>query len=400
MTARIEEIRIQNFRALENVRLTLSDLTFLVGRNGAGKSSILDAIEFMREALTDSLPNALDRRSSLLGIKRKGADEDAPVGIAVLLRLAVANRSYRALYGFRLYRIEGRLEIDEVLRFPDVDPITDGTEEQRGRKRYGFLRGPAGFQVDAPISPAQVRQRLLLPLIADGTTLWKMTWETLSRIRGYELSPYVMASPSPIGQRTTLDRNGANVGDVVSDLVERPEDHAWVNRHLSGVTDGIEAVGVRPEGGFRVLEFTQSLGVGAHQVLSARQVSQGTLRALGVLLALSQVPAPSLLVIDEIEDSIHPLAVDVLLEAIEQYRERFPIVLTTHSPEVLGREPATGERIRILQWHDGLSRVHRLGVGTLAQLDAVTTVGWLLSTNGLGIAEPSETWSGDLLEWA
>jgi predicted ATPase len=400
MKARIQELRLQNFRAFDNARLTLSDLTFLVGRNGAGKSSILDALELMREALTDSLPNALDRRDGLTGILRTGAPPDQPVGIAVLLHLAVANRTYQVLYGFRLYRVDGQLEVDEALRFPELDPIADGTAEQRARKRQGFLRGPGGFQVDAPVSPALVRQRLLLPMIADATTLWKMTWDALSEIRGYELSPYIMASLLPIGQRTTLDRNGTNVGDVVSHLLERPEDHAWVNRHLAGITDGIESVGVKVESGYRRLQFTQSAGAGARQILGARQVSQGTLRALGILLTLRQSPAPSLLVLDEVEDSIHPLAVDVVIEAIEQSCERFPIVVTTHSPEVLARKPATGERIRVLAWRDGVSRVHRLGQGTLAQLDAVTTVGWLLSTNGLGLSDPHDAWAGELLEWA
>ncbi|HLM75204.1 MAG TPA: AAA family ATPase [Polyangiaceae bacterium] len=399
MKAHIEEIRLQNFRAFESARLALADLTFLVGRNGAGKSSILDAIELMREALTDSLPNALDRRDGLAGIKRKNAEADAPVGLAILLRLNLGNRVIRVLYGFRLYMIGGQLEIDEALRFPDVDPLEEGTEEERARKRQGFLRGPAGFQVDAPVSPVQVRHRLLLPLIAEGQTLWRMAWEALSELRGYELSPYVMASLSPIGQRSTLDRNGTNVGDVMSHLLERPEDHAWVNRHLAGVTDGIESVRVKAESGFRRLELTQITAAGTRQILTARQVSQGTLRALGILLALRQSPAPSLVVIDEVEDSIHPLAVDVLLEAIEQSRERFPIVVTTHSPEVLGRKPASGDRIRVLQWRDGVSRIHRLGKGTLDQLDEVTTVGWLLSTNGLGLSQPHDTWSGDLLEW-
>jgi len=59
---RIEELRLRGFRAFENARLTLDDLTVLVGRNGAGKSTILDAFEFVREALSDSLENALERR--------------------------------------------------------------------------------------------------------------------------------------------------------------------------------------------------------------------------------------------------------------------------------------------------------------------------------------------------
>ncbi|MFO0590901.1 MAG: AAA family ATPase [Polyangiaceae bacterium] len=399
MNTRIQEIRLQNFRAFEDARLTLADLTFLVGRNGAGKSSLLDAIELVREALTDSLPNALDRRDGLLGIKRKGAAPEDPVGVAIAMHLQVGARMYRALYGFRLYTVDGRLEIDEVLRFPDHDPIEGGTDEQKSRKRQGFLRGPSGFQVDAPIAPAKVQQRLLFPLIAETNQLWMAVWDALTRMRGYELSPHLMASPAPIRQQGTLDRIGANAGDVVHNLLERPEDHAWVNRHLAGVTDGVQGIGLRTEMGFRVLQFLQAGSGGAIQTLTPRQVSQGTLRALGILLALRQDPEPSLIVLDEIEDSIHPLAVDVVLAAVDEARERFPVIVTTHSPEVLSRPCATGDRIRAVQWREGVSRLHRLGKGTLDLLDPVTTVGWLLSTNGLGLAEPHEAWDGDLLEW-
>jgi predicted ATPase len=399
MKARIEEIRLQNFRAFESARLTLSDLTFLVGRNGAGKSSILDAVEFVREALTDSLPNALDRRGGFLGIKRAGTGDDAPVGVAILMHLPVGNRSYRVLYGFRLYLVDKQVEIDEALRFPELDPVSEGSEEQRARKRKGFIRGPGGFLVDASIAPAQVRHRLLFPLVAEAAELWALVWAVLCEIRGYELSPHLMASLVPIGQRTTLDRNGANVGDVVSHLLERREDVEWVIRHLAGVTDGMQAIGVMAGDGYRRVQFIQEGQGGSHNVLNARQVSQGTLRALGILLALRQTPAPTLLVLDELEDSIHPLAVDVLLEAIDQSRERFPIIVTTHSPEVLSRKPAKGDRLRVLQWSEGVSRIYRLGQGTLNQLDELTTVGWLLSVNGLGIAEPHETWTDDILEW-
>jgi predicted ATPase len=61
----VEEIRLQNFRAFENARLQLSDLTFLVGRNGAGKSSLLDAVDLLRQSTSESLENALDGRGGL-----------------------------------------------------------------------------------------------------------------------------------------------------------------------------------------------------------------------------------------------------------------------------------------------------------------------------------------------
>src|SRR5215469_6207066 len=42
----IKTVRVADFRSLTNVELELSDLTVLVGANNAGKTSLLDAIQF------------------------------------------------------------------------------------------------------------------------------------------------------------------------------------------------------------------------------------------------------------------------------------------------------------------------------------------------------------------
>lgn len=44
---KLSEIKIQNFRKLKDVKIILGDATFLIGANNAGKSSTLDAIEYL-----------------------------------------------------------------------------------------------------------------------------------------------------------------------------------------------------------------------------------------------------------------------------------------------------------------------------------------------------------------
>jgi hypothetical protein len=65
------ELRLKNFRGFENARLILSDLTILVGPNGVGKSTLLEGFDFLKEAVTDSLRVALERRGGLAGIRRR-----------------------------------------------------------------------------------------------------------------------------------------------------------------------------------------------------------------------------------------------------------------------------------------------------------------------------------------
>jgi predicted ATPase len=45
----IKGLRLRNFRAFVDARLVLDDVTFLVGRNGAGKATLMDAFGFVSE---------------------------------------------------------------------------------------------------------------------------------------------------------------------------------------------------------------------------------------------------------------------------------------------------------------------------------------------------------------
>ena len=71
-----------------------------------------------------------------------------------------------------------------------------------------------------------------------------------------------------------------------------------------------------------------------------------------------RTPRPSIVLLDEIEDSLHPLAHGVLLDAIDEASAEFPIVVSTHSPEILNHPAARSERVRIVQRSDGASQIY------------------------------------------
>ncbi len=61
--ARVEYLRIQNYRALRDVELKdLTPLTVLLGPNGSGKSTVFDVFNFLSECFQQGLRYAWDRR--------------------------------------------------------------------------------------------------------------------------------------------------------------------------------------------------------------------------------------------------------------------------------------------------------------------------------------------------
>ena len=73
--ARIEYLRVRNFRALRNIELkNLTPLTVLLGPNGSGKSTIFDMFAFLAECFESGLRRAWDKRGRAKELKTRGTD--------------------------------------------------------------------------------------------------------------------------------------------------------------------------------------------------------------------------------------------------------------------------------------------------------------------------------------
>jgi predicted ATPase len=404
----IEELRLAGYRAFENACLRLDDLTILVGRNGAGKSTLIDALEFVRDALSDSLANALERRGGIETLLHHGSREAAEFSIALRLRLPyqhlheVWNRTGLPMrlgilhegavvtYGFRIRLKRGGLGFEvkkEVVR-----------SEHQGFVRSGRTIRP--FK-DSP-SPPGVRvtshDALALPFAAEHDVLYRALLETLkTSVRAYSLSPASIRAEPPISGASILNRSGSNAGDVLHHLERSKADTEWITKHLSAISPGIVRVRSESAAGRRLIRFHQRYNKSrtAGVVFDVGDMSDGTLRCLAILLALRQKPTPALVCIEEVEDSVHPAALGVLLDAITASTSRCQVLLTSHSPEALSHPAVTPERVRVVEWREGRSQVFRLSPGAEELSRPPRSVGRLLRTNALFTAKDSDRVKGD-----
>jgi predicted ATPase len=89
-------------------------------------------------------------------------------------------------------------------------------------------------------------------------------------------------------------------------------------------------------------------------------MSDGTLLVLGVLLALYQHPSPTLVAIEEPESTIHPAAVEVLVDIFKATSSRFQLVIATHSPDILDDKDISDTQIRAVELKNGKTIVNSL----------------------------------------
>ena len=211
-------------------------------------------------------------------------------------------------YGFRI-------KVD-----PSKGYVVD-RELLRGEGISSFERVEENFQSDiTSLHPVLDATSLGLPLLAGSDETWKAVLEALRRISVHQLSPQAIRSEPKIGPERRLSRDGQNAGDILSQL--KPADRKWIETWLAVAVAGIKGVHVDMVAGRRVIGFAQQGHDGRTNLFDASMMSDGTLRSLAILLALRQSPRPSLVLLDEIEDSLHPMAHGALLDAVEAASKR------------------------------------------------------------------------------
>jgi predicted ATPase len=120
---------------------------------------------------------------------------------------------------------------------------------------------------------------------------------------------------------------------------------------LSNVVPGVVDVEVKHVGKKETLEFRQTVGSNeAPWRFMAENMSDGTLRALGILTALFQAGAVSgkkvrLVGIEEPEVALHPGAAGVIRDALRSASRQLQVLVTSHSPDLLDDKSVSDEHI-------------------------------------------------------
>jgi predicted ATPase len=125
-------------------------------------------------------------------------------------------------------------------------------------------------------------------------------------------------------------------------------------------------------------------------------MSDGTLRALGVLVALFQAPANAhqpyrLVGIEEPEMALHPAASGVLTDSLQDASRYSQVLVTSHSPDLLDDQSISDEAIIAVVAEHGDTKIGRLDeAGRSALQDHLYTAGELLRMDQLR-PDPAES---------
>jgi predicted ATPase len=185
-----------------------------------------------------------------------------------------------------------------------------------------------------------------------------------------------------------LARDGHNIASVVKELGSGADGVDRVVQYLGAIGVPIQKITHRQMGAFETVRFAQRLNDSTTWQFDASSMSDGTMRALGILVSLLSAgrngQGPTLVGIEEPETALHPAAAGTLVNALLEATAATQVVLTCHSPDLLDHGQVDAEMILVVVNEDGMTRVGPLSPSKKELLsDHLSTAGELLRLDQL-----------------
>lgn len=375
--ARIEGIRIKNYRVLKDITLgklwntpkvaPLTPMTAVIGKNGVGKSSLFDAFGFLADCLKLGVEEACDTRGRG-GFRRiRSQGSNAPIEFEVY---------YREEQHTRPITYEVAIDTDKLGR-PYV--ARERLRQRRSGQSHGwpfsFLmlndgqgiawKGDAqGQQIDegsqATFDLSEFIERLLKSprMEESGETEYielqdkrRLGISTLGALKQHPrisdfrefieswylsyFTPDAARSLPLAGPQRRLSVHGDNLGNVVQFMErEHPTRFKSILTTIAGRVPGIDRIDTEqsPDGRL-LLRFNDK---GFHDPFYSQQMSDGTLKVFAYLLMLEDPTPPPFICIEEPENGLYHKLLEILANEFRTHatgRRNSPqIFVTTHQP--------------------------------------------------------------------
>lgn len=385
----ITELRIEGLRTLEKIRLDLDGLTVLIGDNGAGKSSILEACEILRRATGRRFMDELyGIHGGLTSLLRQGAPR---LTLGVTIRPAqsdfspqdpgydcveVVKNSKLIEYDLSLIPGASFATLEEIVRVshkqapnndapkPGKKPGAKGKRPPSSKeaivcvKRTGTkVRFPT-FPKGHPPNNEEIEEQLpLLAILVDsgwgdeGFAQAQCVAAYLRNLRvhlPFETMPAwaaraldrksALRTPAVLTPATQLEKLGVNLASAYQALRNSFGRSYWDDTLAYirlGLGERIEDVVTWADPGGGSIGLSIKL-VGLDVPISAAQLSDGMLSYLAfVAMFRLHLTKPSLLAFDEPDLHLHPHLLMRVLDFFESMARDAPVLVATHSDRLL-----------------------------------------------------------------
>ena len=315
--------KIGNFKSLDKFRLSFSKFTCLIGLNSAGKSTILQAIDFISQQMKGEIREWLKERNwESKELKCKFTNKE---NILIVLGFLYNQKPFIWVFQFNPFSLKC---IYEDIRYaPDAN--------NRDKDEFIFKVSNSEYMIvkDGIEKKGEIIQEY------EGSFLAKLKSELLPDVivefRKYLqniysldlLSPKELKKESKDGLRLGL--SGENLSAFLNSFDEAKKEN--ILKNLKKCYPNIIDYSVIPTAnGFYKLEVTEKFKDNVI-VNEAKYLNDGVLRLIAILAQLET--EKSFLLFDEIENGINSELIEFIMDIL--IASKHQIMITTHSPMIL-----------------------------------------------------------------
>lgn len=343
----ITALTLHNWKSFDKATMLIDQITFLIGTNASGKSNIVDALIFL------SRLSSGERLSDICKSIRGGIDQIIRRGcncasIEVILKSNGAKYRYRLK--FSVSNAEAYVDAESLemaarenswRNLFDTDDIINSSTNQIiarfDKDRPGSRKG-ISLRRDITVL-SQVQGQNVLKIIKDGT---KAALETFASI--YVLDPTPGRMRDYVQLSETLNSDGSNVAGVIAAISEDElkDFESTLTKYVSKLPEkDIRKIWAERVGRFKdtaMVYCREDWGDAEDSMeIDARSMSDGTLRFIAIIVALLTRTQDSLIVIEEIDNGLHPSRAGELVYALTDIAKNgdFDVLCTTHNPVLI-----------------------------------------------------------------
>ena len=360
----IQTLKITGYRSIRNAEFELGPLTVLIGPNAGGKTNLIDALQLLSEAAQEKLESGILRRGGLPSLAFGGAaeriaweigftdDEPFVEENGVVYRLVLAPSGNLAV-----------VAREEVVARPGTPPGMIVVNRTRSQATFHSRVSRSNEQPEIPISGgelaiAQVRDADSYP------TPHKLrghlsSWAFYHEFDSGEDAPIRQAQLTSPGVRLLPD--GANLSPVLHQMRESRAYKDTFREVIDSLTllypdfDGLTFPAESGQG--KIILTWQDKSFKSFD-FSAFFLSDGTLRLLCLLTVLLSPDPPPLICIDEPEIGLHPAAMKLIADLLQDAAARTQILVATHSPQLISY--LNPDTVAVVEKQEGATVVSRL----------------------------------------
>lgn len=398
----IKELRLKHWKSFEQATLYIDPLTILIGTNASGKSNLLDALLFLQRVASgvgifQAINGDVNLPSIRGGIEWVCRKPEKKFSIKIVFGTESASQDYHYQLAVQVNGVKAEVSHEELTL------IKYGPRSQTPREKRLFYTQPQGSSAPGiptyfstgtkgPGKRIDVNRSHIVLVQADASNFRKEVQEGIKQVLNQLLQIFVF-DPIPSHMRDykpfseKLQPDGSNISGVLAalDSNRKQEVEEILTAYLRKLPErDIQRIWTEPVGKFQtdaMLYCEEGWTNSQSHTVDARGMSDGTLRYLAIVTAMLTRQPGSLLVVEEVDNGLHPSRAHVLIEMLRTLgaQRRIDVIVTTHNPALLDAAGA-----KMVPFITVAHRDQSTGASLLSQLEDIQQLPKLMASGSLG----------------